>query len=139
MHQSSGWATSGDPRLCLVLSLCAACEDIPLDDGPTYRLFSEGKTEAVFQFESRGMQGMLRDARPTRLEDLIALCLGAGLYFSIRTRFMQVRGIPEMLRLMFRGRASEAGVYDVFVGNSSANVPLQAQFEVAKTSYWSGL
>jgi DNA polymerase-3 subunit alpha len=27
----------------------------------------------VFQFESRGMQGMLRDARPTRLEDLIAL------------------------------------------------------------------
>ncbi|MEO8543598.1 MAG: DNA polymerase III subunit alpha, partial [Burkholderiaceae bacterium] len=29
--------------------------------------------EAVFQFESRGMQGMLRDAKPTRLEDLIAL------------------------------------------------------------------
>jgi DNA polymerase-3 subunit alpha len=27
----------------------------------------------VFQFESRGMQGMLRDAKPTRLEDLIAL------------------------------------------------------------------
>ncbi|MGH8787640.1 MAG: DNA polymerase III subunit alpha, partial [Cupriavidus necator] len=35
--------------------------------------FQEGKTEAVFQFESRGMQGMLRDAKPTRLEDLIAL------------------------------------------------------------------
>ena len=50
-----------------------AFEDIPLDDGATYRLFQEGKTEAVFQFESRGMQGMLRDARPTRLEDLIAL------------------------------------------------------------------
>lgn len=41
---------------------------------------------------------------------LIFLCLAVGLYFSIRTRFMQVRGIPEMLRLMFRGRASEAGV-----------------------------
>jgi DNA polymerase-3 subunit alpha len=27
----------------------------------------------VFQFESRGMQGMLRDAKPSRLEDLIAL------------------------------------------------------------------
>jgi DNA polymerase-3 subunit alpha len=27
----------------------------------------------VFQFESRGMQGMLKDARPSRLEDLIAL------------------------------------------------------------------
>ena len=50
-----------------------AFESIPLDDAATYRLFSDGKTEAVFQFESRGMQGMLRDARPTRLEDLIAL------------------------------------------------------------------
>lgn len=48
-------------------------EDIKLDDAATYRLFSDGKTEAVFQFESRGMQGMLKDARPTRLEDLIAL------------------------------------------------------------------
>lgn len=48
-------------------------ETVPLDDAPTYKLFSDGKTEAVFQFESRGMQGMLRDARPTRLEDLIAL------------------------------------------------------------------
>ncbi len=50
-----------------------AYENIPLDDGPTYRLFSDGKTEAVFQFESRGMQGMLKEARPSRLEDLIAL------------------------------------------------------------------
>lgn len=50
-----------------------AFENIPLDDKATYRLFQEGKTEAVFQFESRGMQGMLRDAKPTRLEDLIAL------------------------------------------------------------------
>ncbi|TFY98541.1 DNA polymerase III subunit alpha [Ramlibacter rhizophilus] len=50
-----------------------AFEKIRLDDAATYRLFSDGKTEAVFQFESRGMQGMLRDARPTRLEDLIAL------------------------------------------------------------------
>jgi DNA polymerase III subunit alpha len=50
-----------------------AYEYIPLDDAATYRLFADGKTEAVFQFESRGMQGMLRDARPTRLEDLIAL------------------------------------------------------------------
>ena len=50
-----------------------AYENIALDDTPTYKLFSDGKTEAVFQFESRGMQGMLKDARPTRLEDLIAL------------------------------------------------------------------
>ncbi|NMM15223.1 MAG: DNA polymerase III subunit alpha [Rhodoferax sp.] len=50
-----------------------AYENLPLDDAKVYRLFSEGKTEAVFQFESRGMQGMLKDAKPTRLEDLIAL------------------------------------------------------------------
>jgi DNA polymerase-3 subunit alpha len=50
-----------------------AFENITLDDAETYRLFADGRTEAVFQFESRGMQGMLRDAKPTRLEDLIAL------------------------------------------------------------------
>ena len=46
---------------------------LPLDDPKVYKLFSDGLTEAVFQFESRGMIGMLRDAKPTRLEDLIAL------------------------------------------------------------------
>ena len=50
-----------------------AFENIPLKDAKTYKLFQDGRTEAVFQFESRGMQGMLRDAKPTRLEDLIAL------------------------------------------------------------------
>ncbi len=50
-----------------------AFENVALDDAATYKLFADGKTEAVFQFESRGMQGMLRDAKPTRLEDLIAL------------------------------------------------------------------
>ena len=48
-------------------------EALPLDDARVYRLFAEGRTEAVFQFESRGMQGMLREAKPGRLEDLIAL------------------------------------------------------------------
>ena len=50
-----------------------AFETLPLDDARVYRLFSEGRTEAVFQFESGGMQRMLRDAKPSRLEDLIAL------------------------------------------------------------------
>jgi DNA polymerase-3 subunit alpha len=48
-------------------------DKLPLDDPKVYRLFSDGQTEAVFQFESRGMQGMLREARPTRIEDLFAL------------------------------------------------------------------
>ncbi len=50
-----------------------AFENIVLDDVATYKLFADGKTEAVFQFESPGMQRMLKDARPSRLEDLIAL------------------------------------------------------------------
>jgi len=48
-------------------------ETIPLDDARVYKLFSDGLTEAVFQFESGGMQRMLKDAKPSRLEDLIAL------------------------------------------------------------------
>ena len=50
-----------------------AFETIPLDDRRTYKLFSDGLTESVFQFESPGMQKMLKDAKPSRLEDLIAL------------------------------------------------------------------
>ena len=48
-------------------------ETVPLDDPKVYKLFSDGLTESVFQFESRGMQAMLKEAKPTRLEDLIAL------------------------------------------------------------------
>jgi AGCS family alanine or glycine:cation symporter len=41
---------------------------------------------------------------------LIALCLGAGLYFSIRSRFLQVRHMREMTRLMMEGKSSDQGV-----------------------------
>ena len=41
---------------------------------------------------------------------LVFLCLGAGLYFSVRTRFLQVRHSREMIRLLLDGRASEAGI-----------------------------
>lgn len=41
---------------------------------------------------------------------LIYLCLGAGLLFSILTRFMQLRQVPEMIRLLTRGRESSAGI-----------------------------
>ena len=46
---------------------------IPLDDEKTYRLFSDGQTYGVFQFESSGMRELLRKAKPERLDDLIAL------------------------------------------------------------------
>jgi AGCS family alanine or glycine:cation symporter len=41
---------------------------------------------------------------------LIALCLGVGLYFSIRSRFLQLRHFREMTRLMFEGKSSDQGV-----------------------------
>ena len=46
---------------------------VPLDDPKTYKLFSDGQTYGVFQFESSGMRDLLRKARPERLDDLIAL------------------------------------------------------------------
>ncbi len=48
-------------------------EAIPEDDGPTFRLLGEGKSAAIFQFESQGMQNILKSAQPARIEDLIAL------------------------------------------------------------------
>jgi alanine or glycine:cation symporter, AGCS family len=41
---------------------------------------------------------------------LIILCLGAGIYFSIVTRFLQVRYFWEMIRLLFSGQSSDKGV-----------------------------
>jgi len=41
---------------------------------------------------------------------LIYLCLGAGLYFSVRTRFLQVRHLKHMLQLISEGSSSKAGI-----------------------------
>jgi len=46
---------------------------IPFDDKATYELYSRGETSALFQFESDGMQKHLKDLKPTRFEDLIAM------------------------------------------------------------------
>ena len=48
-------------------------DQLPLDDEKAYQLFQAGQTHGVFQFESSGMRDTLRKARPTCLEDLIAL------------------------------------------------------------------
>ena len=61
---------------------------------------SEGKTVAVFQLESSGMQRMLRDAKPSVFEDLIAL---VALY---RPGPMDL--IPELLRAQARPRGGRA-------------------------------
>ena len=41
---------------------------------------------------------------------LVYLCLGAGVYFSIRTRFSQIRNLKEMVHLLFAGEKSEQGI-----------------------------
>ena len=40
---------------------------IPLDDPEVFRLFADGRTDGVFQFESSGMRDLLRRVRPERL------------------------------------------------------------------------
>jgi DNA polymerase-3 subunit alpha len=58
-------AAKGEPALDITR--------IPLDDRLVFDLFSRAQTVAVFQFESSGMRNLLREARPDRFEDLIAL------------------------------------------------------------------
>ena len=41
---------------------------------------------------------------------LVFLCLGAGLLFSLLTRFVQIRLFGEMVRLLFFGKPSEQGI-----------------------------
>ncbi|PKN01298.1 MAG: DNA polymerase III subunit alpha [Elusimicrobia bacterium HGW-Elusimicrobia-1] len=60
--------------------------EVPHDDVKTYKLFAEAKTMGVFQLESSGMRGLLRNLKPTDIEDIIALIslyrpgpMGAGM------------------------------------------------------------
>ncbi len=48
-------------------------DTVPFDDAATYELFSQGKTTGIFQFESDGMKKYLKDLKPNKIEDLIAM------------------------------------------------------------------
>ncbi len=48
-------------------------DKIPQDDEKAFKLFQQGKTTGVFQFESSGMKRYLRQLKPTQFEDLIAM------------------------------------------------------------------
>jgi len=48
-------------------------DTIPLDDQQTFELYQRGETNATFQFESAGMQKYLRDLKPDKFNDLIAM------------------------------------------------------------------
>ena len=46
---------------------------IPMDDQATFELYSRGDTTGLFQFESPGMKKYLKELKPNRFEDLIAM------------------------------------------------------------------
>lgn len=48
-------------------------DDLPLDDKETFKLMARGDTTGVFQFESAGMKRYMKQLKPTRFEDLIAM------------------------------------------------------------------
>ena len=48
-------------------------DSFPIDDLKTYELFQRGETVGIFQYESAGMQKYMRELKPTKFEDLIAM------------------------------------------------------------------
>jgi DNA polymerase-3 subunit alpha len=48
-------------------------DEFPHDDKETYKLFQDGETTGVFQFESSGMKRYLKELKPTVFEDIIAM------------------------------------------------------------------
>lgn len=56
-----------------LLSDVVRWEKISLNDAKTMQLFAEGRTDAIFQFESSGMQELCRKLKPQNIEDLSAL------------------------------------------------------------------
>lgn len=49
-------------------------QTLPLDDKKSYELLQRGDTTGVFQLESAGMRRYLKQLKPTRFEDIIAMC-----------------------------------------------------------------
>ena len=77
-------------------------DHVPIDDPETYKLFQEGRTIAVFQFESPGMRKYMKELKPTVIGDLIAM---NALY---RPGPMQY--IPQFIR---RKQGLEEVTYDI--------------------------
>ncbi|SIN72678.1 DNA polymerase III subunit alpha [Chitinophaga niabensis] len=77
-------------------------DDIPLDDALTYELYQKAETNGTFQFESPGMQKYLRELKPDKFADLIAM---NALY-----RPGPLEYIPTFIR---RKHGLEPVIYDV--------------------------
>src|SRR5438132_912640 len=90
-------------------------DSLTLDDPEVFRLFQEGRTKGVFQFESGGMVDVLRRARPTKFEDLVAF------------------------NALFRPGALDAGMVDEYVrrknGVSKPKYLVPAMKEILEETY----
>ena len=71
---------------------------------------------------------------------LVVLCLGAGLYFSIRMKFPQVRLIKEMARLLVAGEKSESGItpFQAFAATVGSRVGMGNIAGVATAIFFGG-
>lgn len=77
-------------------------DTFPIDDEKTYELFQRGETVGIFQYESAGMQKYLKDLKPTKFADLIAM---NALY-----RPGPIEYIPSFIR---RKHGEEEIIYDL--------------------------
>ena len=91
------------------LGLDVILESIPLDDANTYKLFSEGRTFGVFQFESDGMRDILRRFKPEKLNDLTAL------------------------NALYRPGPIRSGMIDDFIGRKKGNVEVRYELPQIET------
>ena len=74
-------------------------EKIPTDDKKTFEMLQKGQSNGVFQFESGGMKRVMAKAKPTTLEDLIAIIAlyRPGPMDSIDT-YIENRRNPEKIK-----------------------------------------
>jgi len=83
-----------------------ALDRLDLNEQETFKLFCEGKTTGIFQFESSGMRDILRRLQPDRFEDLIAL------------------------NALYRPGPIQGGMIDDFIGRRQGQVKID--YEVAE-------
>lgn len=76
-------------------------EDIPMDDKKTFELLQKGDTTGVFQLESAGMRRYIKELKPTRFEDIIAMI---SLYrpgpMEWIPQFIKAKHNPETIRYL---------------------------------------
>lgn len=74
-------------------------DEIDFEDKEVYKMFGEGKTVGIFQFESPGMTSFMKDLKPDSLEDIIA---GVSLYrpgpMAEIPRYIQNKKSPENIK-----------------------------------------